>query len=222
MQVETRYRGYMCLNKSFYTKDLKYMIDAEHLYVTVTSQDCFDKDGKRLGVWKDEKYYSNNCVLEYPSPSYERVVQIGFKFMVLKSNFSTNADTIHMVSSELSNSFKGNFKYSYNIDINDGTVMDKSNLDYAELDEICVIGNSRSVVNKMKEDFFDINLKEYSKNLIKFCKENPSFEDDAKSLYRYNVKNLCRFFLCNEKELFTKDLTSYLIKRFERKINKNI
>jgi hypothetical protein len=218
METNLHYRGYLG-GKCFYDKDLKYFVDAEHLYRKVTKQKCFDENRNYLGLYEKEEFISEHKTIEVEYPAYKRFVQINYKFYNLVSNYSTNLDEIERVCGELSNSF--GYEFSYQGRVEEDRYDKKYNnyvLDTAELEEIIVNGHTRCIYRKLGKSFFDVDLNDYKKNLEEFIKENPSDEWEAKKLYQDNITTLCRYFLCEEKDLFKGKMINHLIKRLQRKI----
>ena len=220
MKTKTHCRGYLKMNnyKSYYDISFNYIVEATFNYVDVTTQTCYDVNGIELGEYKSEKHYSKHEVKDISeSCKHKLLIQIDFDFKIIPCMDGLNADEIQEFIKTLNRSNVGKYYEGWCIDFRD--FKQNENKDEAELIEIASFGKTRTVYKNLGKSFFNVNLNEYKKNFEKFCEENADWRHSAKSIYDTNIKNLCNYFLCTEKQLFKNDLSTFMIRRLQRNIN---
>lgn len=219
MKKETICTGYLRVNNyySFYDKDFALNVHAEFNYIDRVTQDCYDKNGGYLGNYISEKRYSKEET-KIKEGNYKRVIQIGYDFKLVSSDYSLNADEINDFAKVLNKSCIGKFYVDWSLSDNERDKDER--IKEAELIEITSIGSSRQIQKYVGKSFFNLDLKKYKKNLDTFIKNNDEYySHSAKYLYDINIMNLCDYFMCTEKQLFNSDKTPFLIRRLNYKIN---
>ena len=170
-------------NEKFVLEDgiwvLNYTADVSHRVDYMV--DCFDEDGKKLGEYKiDSKNVTETKDLKIDTKSMffrTNMIQYNLDFILVSGSSPWKQDEVYELTDLLNKTFGNSFE-SEPRELNS---IDMRNL--KSKFEICTIGNSLLIINKLEE----IDFKKYNENYKKALIKYPEHKKQIDYLYNCNI-----------------------------------
>ena len=238
MNVKEQYRGYLRVNntKEYLKKingEYKFIVFSDdHMYNVIEETDCFDKNGNKLGVFKNEKNITKTEEKELEKQM--SVIQYNYNFHLLPLGCVSTMDEVSSAHRLINSAFnikdvknyseyfdRDNAIHRFNHDEID--VKNKIPYNYRENFtpfEIVKLGFSREIINVTYKKLFDLDIKEYTKRKNDFIKQNPIYKEQVEYIYEINIGHLSLFWDVPVKSLLKDNFNknTQAINKLNRKI----
>jgi hypothetical protein len=212
MESEIRYRGYLKVNnyKEYFEldKDNKWIfkVYADHMYIKRNKIDTYLKDGSFYKTISEDEYFNKQCIEEIEQPL--GVVQINYEFHLMPIGYISTVDEIESLTTKLNNSFNKKFDTEITTEPSDSSNLYKS---IRKPYEVNRYGHSRHIQSLCMDFILNLNMKEYRKRKDKFIKTltDEYLINQCEYIFKLNVSNLKAYFMCSERELFSKNFNLF-------------
>jgi len=249
MEVKEYYNGYIRIgNTKEYLKKIndeyKFFVYSDaHIYNRIKETECFDKNGNKLGFYKEEeKGIRKSEVKEIENEL--SVIQFNYDFYLLPIGVARTIDELDSAYRLIKTIFKikdVSFSNHYSEHFKREHAISRFNYDENEIKypspfmpynfrenfvpfEIVKLGFSREITNITNKSLFDLDIKQYTKRKNDFIKKNPEYKTSIQSIYEINIGHLSLFWDVPVKLLlrdnFDKNIKS--INKLNKKITNKI